>query len=101
MTPETFTQQRLNKFYSFADMQLNKWHPLAKSWALYLDGFATRCVACNQCIWFTHDMYGEQYQYTPEVILALITAHIRQVHEQEATAREEMPVQDMQESRDE
>lgn len=101
MTPEIWTQQRLDKFYNYAETQLTKWHPLATSWPLYHDGFANRCRKCDQNIWFSHDMYGEEYRYTPDEIVALITAHIRQAHEQEADAREEMQVQDMPESRNE
>lgn len=93
-----FTQQRLDYFYNFAEMQLGKWHPIAMKWKLYQDGFAFRCCKCNQSVWFTHDMYGEEYQYTPDEILALITAHVRQAHEQEANARPEMSLQAMPES---
>lgn len=94
---DPFTQQRLDKFHGFAENQLGKWHEIAVTWKLYLDGFANRCYLCNQCIWFTHDMYGEKYQYSPEEILALITAHIRQVHEQATDARPEMSLQAVQE----
>lgn len=84
MSPEEFRQQRLENFYGFARAELETWAPIAVKWKLYLDGFANRCTLCDQCIWFTHDMHGEQYMYSTEEILALIIAHVRQVHDQVA-----------------
>jgi hypothetical protein len=86
--------------------QLQPYQEAAKTWPILhttRDGRSVNlCRECYENIWFDSDKHDVPYTYTEEEIQTLIVAHIRQNHErmiggQEATARSEMSLQDMQE----
>ena len=61
--------------------ELARWNEWVKSWDTYTDGRCNRCHDCHQNIWFSRDPLGHEYQYTPDEILALKVAHVRQCHD--------------------
>jgi|SRR5215472_17721121 len=86
--------------------QLRPYQVAAETWPIVHTTRDNRSVnLCRECyenIWFDSDIHDVPYTYSEEEIQALIVAHIRQAHErmisdQEATARPEMSLQDMQE----
>ena len=63
------------------ELQLAAWQGIAESWPVYLDeNEHFRCQKCNVTIWRLSDDNGQGYIYTPEELLALKVAHIRQSH---------------------
>lgn len=60
--------------------QLAPYQMAAYDWPRYPDGRAVRCGKCDQSMYFTEDANEVKYVYTDEEKLALIVAHIRQVH---------------------
>ena len=67
--------------------QLKPYRDIARTWQTYTDGYTNRCYACHQNIWFTTDPKRRPYQYSEDELMALITAHIRQCHEEVASDR--------------
>lgn len=60
--------------------QLAQYQELALTWPRYPDGRAMRCGKCDQNLWFTYDLNGNQFVYADEEKMALVVAHIRQNH---------------------
>jgi len=60
--------------------QLAAWEVIARSWPVYADEPCMRCVSCHMAVYRTHDDTGTAYQYSPDSILALTVAHLRQAH---------------------
>jgi hypothetical protein len=64
--------------------QLQAYENVAKTWPIGFifqdDRWCNVCEWCGQNIWFERDINGVEYYYSAPEILALIVAHIRQVH---------------------
>lgn len=60
--------------------QLAPYQEAAITWPRYPDGRFVRCGKCDQAIYATADIMGEQYRYEDHETQALIVAHIRQNH---------------------
>lgn len=67
--------------------ELREWQKVADRWSVYRDTESVgvgracmRCGMCNQCIWFEADQAGHLFQYTEQMIQALIVGHIRRSH---------------------
>lgn len=65
--------------------QLKPYRDAASTWPVHEDGRFNRCRVCTQNIWFWHDANGNPYVYETDEIIALIVAHIRQVHPEVVT----------------
>jgi len=61
--------------------QLQRYAKIAGTWKVYEDRHIMRCEKCHQGVWSIYDAKGNRYRYTSEEILALLVAHIRQVHD--------------------
>lgn len=74
---------------SIAVEQLRSYQERAAKWRVYRvrrDGRDMYvCQACEESLWFVSDAEEQVYQYTPEVLLALKVAHIRQAHDKDGT----------------
>jgi len=66
--------------HEIALAQLREWESVARTWRTYTDGRGNRCQECHQNLWFTKDASGREYRYEDGHIMALIVAHLRQVH---------------------
>jgi hypothetical protein len=70
--------------------QLKPFRDAAPTWPVSKDGRYNRCRLCTQNIWYTFDETGKAYKYEGDEIIALIVAHIRQVHSEDiANGRED------------
>lgn len=61
--------------------QLAAWQERAKAWPLNVTGDGhQRCQACGQSVVRRFDDEGRPFTYATETLLALVVAHLRQVH---------------------
>lgn len=70
------------EIHDLAMEQLQLYQTIAETWGRYPDGNCVRCGKCSQAIYMRHDKHGYTYNYNRAEILALVVAHIRQVHEE-------------------
>lgn len=84
-----YNDRRPGEIASVAIDQLKPYREAALTWPIYeIIRFSETspprecnvCRECNQNIWFTTDEYGHKYDYNGDEIIALIVAHIRQIH---------------------
>jgi len=73
--------------HEIAQDQLKYWQEIAFTWTTFdarINGReGVQCGRCSQTIFFRSDVGGNRFQYTPDQILALMVAHIRQTHSEE------------------
>jgi len=84
LTPNVMVPLNSRKTGSIATVameQLRHYQSIARKWQTWPDGRCRRCMECDENIYFTHDTNANPYMYTDDEILALIVAHIRQVHD--------------------
>ena len=64
--------------------QLKEWQDIAYTWPTFesaIDGReGVQCGRCSQTLWFRTDVGGNRFVYTPDQILTLLVAHVRQRH---------------------
>jgi hypothetical protein len=67
-----------------AKERLRKWEAFVANWPIDLvfrnNRWCNICATCWQNIWFERDKNGVNYTYSDAEILALIVAHVMQVH---------------------